>query len=50
MKKIYFLKNIDLIIRVEVVPDHNYSRPWTDDPTIATALPRVQLFVSGNST
>lgn len=35
---------------VETVPDHNYSRPWTDDPTIATALPRVQLFFNSNST
>ncbi len=36
-------------VYVETRPDHNYSRPWIDDPTIATALPRVQLFFNSNS-
>ena len=35
---------------IETVADHNYSRPWTDDPTMATALPRVQLFFNAEST
>ena len=30
-------------------PDHDYARPWIDDPTISTALPRVQLFLSLSS-
>ena len=30
-------------------PDHDYARPWIDDPTISTALPRVQLFLSSPS-
>jgi hypothetical protein len=34
---------------IETRPDHNYSRPWIDDPTIATALPRVQLFFNSNA-
>ncbi|CAF1248789.1 unnamed protein product [Adineta steineri] len=33
----------------ETQPDHNYCRPWIDDPTIPTALPRVQLFFNSNS-
>ncbi|UJR09297.1 hypothetical protein I4U23_013540 [Adineta vaga] len=32
----------------EIRPDHNYCRPWIDDPTIPTALPRVQLFFNSN--
>ena len=32
--------------QIELRPDHNYARPWIDDPTIPTALPRVQLFFS----
>lgn len=34
----------------ETEPDHSYSRPWIDDPTLASALPRVQLFFRSNST
>ncbi|CAF0924328.1 unnamed protein product [Rotaria sordida] len=34
----------------ETRPDHNYCRPWIDDPTISSALPRVQLFLNSIST
>ncbi|CAF3100134.1 unnamed protein product [Rotaria socialis] len=34
----------------ETRPDHNYCRPWIEDPTLPTALPRVQLFFNSNST
>ncbi|CAF4869952.1 unnamed protein product [Rotaria sp. Silwood1] len=33
----------------ETRPDHSYCRPWIDDPTISTALPRVQLFLNSTS-
>jgi hypothetical protein len=36
-------------LEIETEPDHNYCRPWIDDPTIATALPRVQLFFNSNA-
>lgn len=36
-------------ISVETEPDHSYSRPWIDDPTLATAIPHVQLFFHSNS-
>jgi hypothetical protein len=45
--KLIFLGIFNLEIETEL--DHNYSRPWIDDPTIATALPRVQLFFNSNA-
>src|SRR5690349_135289 len=48
LKLIFFLYYKFFHLGIEIEPDHCYSRPWIDDPTIATALPRVQLFFNSN--
>ena len=38
----------EIVENILIEQDHSYSRPWIDDPTVATAIPRVQLFFNSN--